>query len=110
MEKSYLEFYMLFLQIAKHTAESCPMHNEKVKKINVDLMAKMDQLLKKHGIKMVGGWAATPEHLFVGVYDAPSMEAMLKFSMEPEAMAWMCYNTTETKPVMTLEETMKLVK
>jgi hypothetical protein len=30
--------------------------------------------------------------------------------MEPEAIAWMGYNTTEIKPVMTLEEAMKLMK
>jgi hypothetical protein len=86
------------------------MHNEKVKKIVTDIMAKMGQLTKKHGIKVVGGWAAVPEHLSVMVFDAPSLEVILKFSMEPEVMAWMGYNTTETRPVMTLEETMKLMK
>ena len=101
---------MLFLQIAKHTAESCPMHNEKVKKLAEDLMNKMGQLTKKHGIKVIGSWASIPDHSMVAVYDAPTMEAMMKFSMEPEVMAWMGYNTTETKPVMTLEEAMKLIK
>ena len=101
---------MLFLQIAKHTAESCPMHNEKTKKLATDLMNKMGPLTKKYGVKVVGSWVSYPEHFMVAVYDAPSMEAMLKFSMEPEAMAWMGYNTTETKPVMTLEETTKFLK
>jgi hypothetical protein len=38
------------------------------------------------------------------------MEALLKFSMEPEVMDWMGYHTTETFPVMTTEESMKLMK
>jgi hypothetical protein len=38
------------------------------------------------------------------------MEAMLKFSMEPEVMDWLGYHTSEIKPVMTLEESMKLLK
>jgi uncharacterized protein with GYD domain len=101
---------MLFLQISRHSPESCPMHNEKVKKATVDLMAKMEELMKKYGIKMVGCWNATPEHLIVSVFDAPSLEALLKFGMEPEAMAWMSYHMTETMPVMTLEESMKLLK
>ena len=101
---------MLFLQTSRHSPESCPMHNEKVKKASVDLMARMDQLVKKHGIKVVGGWHSPPDHSTVVVYDAPSMEAILKFSMEPEVMAWSSYHTTETKPVMTLEESMKLLK
>jgi hypothetical protein len=44
------------------------------------------------------------------VYDAPSTEALLKLSKEPEIMAWMSYNNTELKPIMNLEDTMKLVK
>jgi uncharacterized protein with GYD domain len=101
---------MLFLQTARHSAESCPMHNEKVKKIFTDITSHMERLLKKHGVKMVGLWVSTPEHLLVTVYDAPNMEALLKLSMEPEVMAWMAYNTTETRPVMTIEEVMKLLK
>jgi uncharacterized protein with GYD domain len=101
---------MLFLQISKHAPESCPMHNEKVKKAAEDLMGKLGQLTKKHGIKIVGSWAAIPEHLMVIVYDAPNMEALIKFAMEPEAMNWSGYNTTETMPVMTTEEAMKFLK
>jgi uncharacterized protein with GYD domain len=86
------------------------MHNEKVKKATVDLMTKMDQLTKKHGIKVIGSWNSIPEHLVVAVYDAPNMEALLKFAMEPEAMNWSGYHTTETRPVMTVEESMKLLK
>lgn len=73
-------------------------------------MAKMDQLTKKHGIKMVGGWASHPEHLMVVVYEAPIMETLLKFSMKPEVMSWNGYHITETRPIMTLEESMKLLK
>lgn len=47
---------MLFLQISRHTPESCPMHNEKTKKLLADFMAKMGPLTKKHGIKLVGSW------------------------------------------------------
>jgi hypothetical protein len=101
---------MLFLQISRHSIESCPMHNEKVKKIYADSYAKMDQLTKKHGIKAVGGWAAMMDHLTITVIDAPSIDALMKFSMEPEMMSWGQYNSTELVPVMTLEEAMKLMK
>jgi len=37
-------------------------------------------------------------------------EAFQKFSMEPEMLQWMNYNTTEIKVAMTLEESMKLLK
>ena len=100
----------LFLQTARHSTESCPMHNEKAKKANVDVMAKLEQLTKKHGIKVVGAWVSLPDHLLVMVYDAPNMEAMLKLQMEPEIMDWLGYNTTEFRPVITAEESMKLLK
>jgi uncharacterized protein with GYD domain len=101
---------MLFLQISKHSPESCPIHNETTKKVLTDLTAKTDQLTKKYGIKVIGSWVSVPDHLIVMVFDAPNMEAMLKISMEPEMMAWIGYTTSELKPVMTLEETMKLIK
>lgn len=86
------------------------MHNEKVRRITTDLMNKMDKLMKKYGIKVVGSWTSMPDHTNISVYDAPSMEVLLKCSMEPEIMAWLGYNMTETKPIMTLEDTMKLMK
>jgi uncharacterized protein with GYD domain len=86
------------------------MHNEKAKKANVDVMAKLEQLTKKHGIKVVGAWVSLPDHLLVMVYDAPNMEAMLKLQMEPEIMDWLGYNTTEFRPVITAEESMRLLK
>jgi hypothetical protein len=100
---------MLFLQISKHAPESCPMHNEKVKKATADLMAKMDELTKKYGIKIVGGWNAPSDHSVVVVYDVPSFEALMKFSMEPEVMDWSGYHTTESKAVLTFEESMKIM-
>jgi hypothetical protein len=101
---------MLFLMISKHSPESCPFNNEKVKKLNVAAMAKSDQINKKYGIKTVGEWVSMPEHLMVAVYDAPSLEALMKVSREPELMSVLMYSTTEIHPVMTLEEGMKSLK
>lgn len=86
------------------------MHDAKLMKIYMDLMAKTDRIMKKYGIKMVGSWAALPQHLQVFVFDAPNMEALMKAGAEPELMTWASYNTTEIMPVMTLEETAKLMK
>ena len=100
---------MLFLQTARHPPESCAFINEKAKKANLELMAKMGPLLAKHGIKLVGAWVSLPEHLTGAVYDAPSMEALVNLSMEPEAMTVIVYNISEVRPVLTLQETMKLL-
>ena len=73
-------------------------------------MARTDQLTKKHGIKVIGGWNSMLDHLSVLVFDAPNMEALVKMSMEPEMMAWIGYNTSKLMPVISLEETMKMMK
>jgi hypothetical protein len=73
-------------------------------------MAKTDKIMKKYRVKMIGSWVAMPEHLQVLVFDAPNMETVMKMGMEPEVMAWLSYNTSELIPVMTLEESMKLLK
>ena len=99
----------LFLQTSKHNPESCPFHNETVKKATADLMAKWDVLGKKYNVKTVGMWVSEPEHFLVAVYDAPNWEVLVKMSMEPELMTWSGYNITETRQVFTAEEIMKMM-
>jgi hypothetical protein len=99
-----------FLIISRHSPENCPMNNEKMKKLTLELPDKLGGLEKKHGIKRTGVWTVIPEHLVVWVYEAPSSEALQKFSMEPEIAKWMAWNTNEIKLAMSLEESNKLLK
>ena len=99
-----------FLIISRHSPENCPMNNEKMKKMTLELPDKLGGLEKKHGLKRVGVWTVIPEHLLVWVYEAPSSEALQKFSMEPEIARWMAWNTSEIKLAMSLEESNKLLK
>jgi len=99
-----------FLIISRHSPENCPLNNEKMKAMTLELPGKLGGLEKKHGVKRVGAWTVIPEHLLVWVYEAPSSEALQKFSMEPELLKWMAFNTSEIKLAMSLEESMKLLK
>jgi len=99
-----------FLIISRHSPENCPMNNERMKRLTLELPDKLGVLEKKHGIKRVGAWTVIPEHLLVWVYEAPTSEALQKFSMEPEMVKWMAWNTSEIKLAMSLEESMKLLK
>lgn len=94
--------------LQKHSVENCPMNNEKIKKMASEIMEKLPALTKKHGIKTVGSWVIAREHLNISVYEAPSVDAFLKFQMEPEIMKWLSQHTTEIKVAMTREEAMKL--
>jgi len=100
----------IFLLIHRHSPENCAMFNEKARRMTLTLVDKMESLLKKHGVKMVGCWAVPSEHLMFEVYEAPSLEAMQKLSMEPEIIAWSAYNTYEVKLAISSEELMKMLK
>jgi hypothetical protein len=99
-----------FLIISRHSPENCPLNNEKMKKITLDLPEKLGDLEKKHDIKRIGVWTVIPEHLTVWVYEAPSSESLQKFSMEPDMIKWMAWNTNEIKLAMSLEESIKLLR
>ena len=98
-----------FLMISRHSPENCPLNNEKMKKITLELPEKLGSLEKKHGVRRIGVWTVIPEHLTVWVYEAPSSESLQEFSMEPEMVKWMAWNTNEIKLAMSLEENVKLL-
>ena len=100
----------IFLIISRHSAENCPLNNEKMKSMTLALPDKLGGLEKKHGVKRVGAWTVIPEHLLVWVYEAQSSEALQNFSMEPEIVKWMAWNTSEIKLAMSFEESLKLLK
>jgi hypothetical protein len=100
----------IFLIISRHTVENCPLNNEKMKKMTLELPAKLGILEKKHGVKRIGAWTVVPEHLLIWVYEAPGSDALQKFSLEPEMIKWMAWNTSEIKLAMNLEESLELLK
>lgn len=93
-----------FLQISKHPPELCPVYNEKYRKITLDIVDKVEAIANKHGIKFVGAWNVSPEHLVIAVYETPTIDAFQKFMVEPEMVAWNAFNSTEVKMAITLKE------
>jgi len=98
-----------FMVILRHSPENCDWFNEKSRKATLEFMGKVDELMKKHGIKMLGAWTMDPAgHQSFWAVEAPSLEAFQKFGMEPEALATLAYRTMEINLVMSFEEEMKL--
>ena len=98
-----------FLIVSRHSPENCPINNEQMKKITLELPEKLGTLEKKHDLKRIGVWTVIPEHLTVWVYEAPSSESLHKFSMEPDIIKWMAWNINEIKLAMSLEESINLL-
>jgi len=44
----------IFLTISRHAPESCPIFNEKSRKMTLELADKIEALAKKNGVKLVG--------------------------------------------------------
>jgi hypothetical protein len=101
---------MLVMQISKHSPENCPAFEAKYRAVAVNGLEKMESLAAKHKVKVVGGWTDHPGHTVYIVYDTPSMDNLMGFSMEPEMMAIMAFSTSETKLLITLKETLALIK
>ena len=99
-----------FLLISRHSPENCPMFNEKAREVVLEQVTKMEELLKKHGVKMVGLWQVPTEHLVFEVHEAPSLEAIQKLGMEPEIARLGAYNTYEMKVATSFEEAIEMVK
>jgi hypothetical protein len=54
-----------FLIVSRHSPENCPMNNEKMNQITLELPEKLVGLEKKHEIKRTGVWTVIPEHLVI---------------------------------------------
>jgi hypothetical protein len=98
---------MLFMQISKHSPESCPLNSEKAMKASKNLAANLNTLTKKHGLKLAGAWHDGANHRFIMLWDG-SFDALMKLSMEPEMLTWGALHNNEVFPVMTFEESARL--
>jgi hypothetical protein len=98
-----------FLLISRHSPESCWMFNEKTRQIHLNLLMKLESLMKKYNTRMLGAWFVLPEHTLYEVFDAPGLDDFQKLAMEPEIVQWSAFNTMEIKMVATVDDVKKLL-
>ncbi len=102
---------LTILVIMKHSPENCVMLHESMREMYVEAFSKMPELAKKHGVKLVGGWSANSEHLMIAVWEAPTVEAYMKFANEPAMVKFIhSQDSSEMRIVQTFEEGMKVLK
>ena len=99
-----------FLVISRHNPESCWMHNAATRQIHVNLANKLESLLKKHKISLLGCWFDLPGHTLYEFYDVPNIEALQKMVAEPEIVQWSSFNTMEIKMVNSVDDVMGMLK
>ena len=101
---------MYVIRISKHGPETCPAFEAKYKDVFLKAVEKDESLAAKHGIKIIGSWVDSPGHTVYSVYDTPSMENLMDYSMEPEMMAAMSFQTSIMKPLKTVKEIAAMIK
>jgi muconolactone delta-isomerase len=99
-----------FIVISGHSPESCPIHNEKERRIQLESAAKVSDLAKKYGMKVLGAYAVIPEHKNYIIFDVPSTDAFQKAMSEPAMIQWLGKNMTEIKLAMTMEDAVKMLQ
>lgn len=57
------------------------MFHAKTRQIHVNLLNKLESLLKKYQITLLSCWFDLPGHALYEVYDTPGLEAFQKMSM-----------------------------
>jgi len=96
----------IFLINMKHSPESCPMFNEDVMKKFKGLVAKREEVAKKHEIKVLSAYTSTPDHLTFYVVEAPSQQAVESYFIEVGFAFW---NNVEIRQVKLVEDVVKKV-
>jgi L-rhamnose mutarotase len=86
------------------------MFNEKTRLIHLNLLNKLESILKKYNIRMMGAWFVLPEHTLYEVFEAPGLDEFQKMAMEPEILQWSAFNTMEMKLVATVDDVKRLLE
>jgi len=100
----------IFLVIAKHSPENCPLFNAKARKVFMELNEKADALMKKHKVKLLASAEVPNEHSSYEIYEAPSFEDFDALGTEPAIIAMGEFSTMEIKPAMSPEEVTQMFK
>jgi uncharacterized protein with GYD domain len=64
---------LLFLVVAEHTAETCP---GGIARPDKEFFAKLDESMKKSGVKLVEGYLDGPGHVFYIILEADDNTAL----------------------------------
>ena len=96
---------MLHMVVFSHGPDTCPAVHPDLGDKARNGMAQMEEVSKKHEVKVEGFWGDPPGHTFYLLADAPNAHAVNDVMVELELFHW---NTVDIRPVKTMEEVMPL--
>ena len=95
---------MEYVALMRHSPESCPDSNAKVREQAQQALGKMEELGKKHQVQPKSMHVLAPTHLTVAIFEAASIEAVRDYLQEGGLPQW---NDIELYPSQTPQEAMQ---
>jgi hypothetical protein len=98
---------MLHMMVATHGADTCAYAIPALRDKALSAMKRRDEVAKKLGITLKGGWTNMPGHTIYFLCDAPNAHAVNQMAVELQLMDW---NTVAVIPLTTFEEAMAMLQ
>ena len=89
-----------------HNPEICPLSNKASREFAKKGIGRMDEMSKKHNVKIESLYHFDPEHLVIGVFEAENIEAVRDMAVEMGLMHW---NDLKVNPLTPAQDLMKVV-
>ena len=94
---------MLYMVMANHSPESCPMSNKALREKIMADNQQTPEVMKKYSVTSQGAWTFVGGHVTYMMVDAPNAHVISQLLMELGIMDW---NTVVINPVVTTQEAM----
>jgi hypothetical protein len=95
---------VIFVLLATHTAEVCPMSNAKTRDLMMQTGAEIPAVADRNSVKIVAGPYVNHEHLTVAIVEADKAENVDQFLIDTKLNQW---NSVRILPSRTTEEGMQ---
>jgi hypothetical protein len=94
---------MLYMVIATHTPDNCPMINQAVKNKVFTGLQKSPDVAKTLGVTQQGSWTNLLSHTIYNIVDAPNAHAITQWLNDCLMLDW---NTVTVEPILVTSEIM----
>ena len=98
---------MLFVLLAEHAAEVCPLSNAKTRDLLLRTAPDIPNIAQRNGVTIVAGPFVNREHLVVSVVEAERSDSVDQFLRDSRLAQW---NSVRILPSLSMEEGLKEIQ
>jgi hypothetical protein len=98
---------MLFVLLAEHTADVCPLSNAKTRDLLIQIGQDIPAIAERNNVQLVAGPYVNREHIVVSVVEAERADDVDRFILDSRLAQW---NTVRILPSLAIAEGMKEIQ